>query len=81
MQHVLVAAIIGLLVGHPTTAVHFYRVTASEEVLHLRAVSAALIVTTLEVPVFEEGNLHMMDGWTLLLQGYAKDKLTHALNI
>lgn len=58
MQHVLVAAIIGLLVGHPTTALHSYRVTAAEVVLHLRTVTAALIVTTLEVPVFVESNLH-----------------------
>lgn len=62
MQHVLVAAIVGLLVGHPTAAVHSNRVTAAEVVLHLRTVATALIVATLEVPVFVEDNLHMTDG-------------------
>lgn len=77
VQHVLVATIIGLLVGHPTTTLHFYRVTAAEVGLHLRTVTAALIVTTLEALVFVEDNLHMTDGWTLLSQGYAKNKPTH----
>lgn len=57
VQHVLVATIVGLLVGHPTTAVHFYRVTAGEVVLHLGTVTTALIVTTLEVLFLVEDNL------------------------
>lgn len=68
VQHVLVAGIIGLLVGHPTTALHSYWVTTAEVVLHLRIVTAALIVTTLEVPVFVENNLRTRDSWTLLPQ-------------
>lgn len=78
VQHVLVAAIIGLLVGHPTTTLHLYRVTAAEVALHLRAVTTALIVTTLEVPVFVEDNLHMMDGFVLSPK---QDKLTHTLYV
>lgn len=62
VQHVLIPRIVGLLVGHPATTVNFYGVTADEEVLHLRAVTTALIVTTLEVPVFIEDNLRMTDG-------------------
>lgn len=66
MQHVLVAAIIWLFVGHPATALNSYRVTAAEVVLHLGAVSTALVVTTLEVPVFIEDNLHRTDGSALV---------------
>lgn len=75
VQHVLVAAIVGLLVGHPTTAIHLYRVAAAEVVLHLRTVTTALIVTTLEVPVFVEDNLQAMDGRMLSPQR----QLLHAL--
>lgn len=57
MQHVLVSAIVGLLVGDPAAALHSYGVTTAEVVLHLRAVTAAFIVTALEVPVFVEDNL------------------------
>lgn len=57
MQYVLVATIVGLLVGYPTAALHSNRVTAAEVALHLRAVTTALVVTTLEVPVFVEDNL------------------------
>lgn len=57
MQHVLIAAIVGFLVGHPAAALHSYGVTAAEVVLHLRTVTAAFIVTALEVPVFVEDNL------------------------
>lgn len=64
MQHVLVASIIGLLIGYPATTLNSYGVAATEEVLHLGAVAAALMVTTLEVPVFIENNLHMTDGRT-----------------
>lgn len=62
MQHVLVATIVGLLVGNPTAAVHSYRVAAAEVVLHLGAVTTALIVTALEVSVFVEDYLQPMDG-------------------
>lgn len=64
VQHVLVASIIGLLIGHPATTLNSYGVAATEVVLHLRAVTAALMVTTLEVPVFIEDNLRTTDGWT-----------------
>lgn len=57
VQHVLVSAIVGLLVGDPAAALHSYGVTAAEVVLHLRTVTAAFVVTTLEVPVFVEDNL------------------------
>lgn len=58
MQHVLIASIVWLLVGHPTAALHSYRVAAAEVVLHLGTVTTALIVTTLEVPVLVKDNLH-----------------------
>lgn len=67
MQHVLVPCIVWLLVGHPATAINSYRVTAAKVVLHLGAVTAALKVTTLEVPVFIEDNLHVADGSTLVI--------------
>lgn len=57
VQHVLVSAIVGLLVGHPAAALHSDGVTAAEVVLHLGTVTAAFVVTTLEVPVFVEDNL------------------------
>lgn len=57
MQHVLISAIVGFLVGHPAAALHSYGVTAAEVVLHLGTVTAAFIVTALEVPVFVEDNL------------------------
>lgn len=57
MQHVLIPAIVGFLVGHPAAALHSYGVTAAEVVLHLGTVTAAFIVTALEVPVFVEDNL------------------------
>lgn len=57
MQHVLVSTVVGLLVGHPAAALHSYGVTAAKVVLHLGAVTAAFVVTTLEVPVFVEDNL------------------------
>lgn len=57
MQHVLVSAVVGLLVGDPAAALHSYGVTAAEVVLHLGTVTAAFVVTTLEVPVFVEDNL------------------------
>lgn len=57
VQHVLVPAIVGLLVGDPAAALHSDGVTAAEVVLHLGTVTAALVVTTLEVPVFVEENL------------------------
>lgn len=61
MQHVLVAAIVGLLVSHPAAALHSYRVAAAEVGLHLGAVTCALIVTTLEVPVFVEDYLRTVE--------------------
>lgn len=57
MQHVLISTIVGFLVGHPAATLHSYGVTAAEVVLHLRTVTAAFIVTALEVPVFVEDNL------------------------
>lgn len=61
MQHVLISAIVGFLVGHPAAALHSYGVTAAEVVLHLGTVTAAFVVTALEVPVFVEDNLQ--DGY------------------
>lgn len=62
MQHVLISRIVRLLVGHPATTLNSYGVTAAKEILHLRGVAAALIVATLEVPVFIKDNLHITDG-------------------
>lgn len=51
----------GLLIGHPTPALYPYWVAAAEVVLHLRTVTAALIVATLEVAVLVEDNLCVTD--------------------
>lgn len=66
VQHVLVSAIVRLLIGHPAAALHSYRVTAAEVILHLGTVAAALIVTPLEVPVLVKDNLHTMDEHLML---------------
>lgn len=57
VQHVLVAAVVGLLVGHPAAALHSDGVAAAEVGLHVGTVTAALVVTAQEVPVFVEGDL------------------------
>ena len=63
VQHVLVAVIIGLLVGHPIATVHFDGVTATEVAVQLGTVTAALVVTALEVAVLVEDNLHVQETW------------------
>lgn len=63
VQHVLVAAVVGLLVGHPAAALHSDGVAAAEVGLHVGTVTAALEVTALEVPVFVEGDLCEGDCW------------------
>ena len=62
VQHVLVASVVGFLVGHPAAIVHLYGVTAAEVVVHLSKVAAALIMTALEVLVLVEYNLEKRDG-------------------
>ena len=57
MQHVLVAAIIRLLIGHPTATLHPYGVTATEVVVHLCTVTTALKMMSLKVPVLVEDYL------------------------
>lgn len=63
VQHVLVASVVGLLVGHPAAALHSDGVAAAEVGLHVGTVTAALEVTALEVPVFVEGDLREGDRW------------------
>lgn len=62
VQHVLVASVVGLLVGHPTATFHLYGVTAAEVVVHLSTVAAALIVPALEVLILVEDYLEERDG-------------------
>lgn len=62
VQHVLVASVVGFLVGHPTATVHLYGVTAAEVVVHLSTVAAALIVPALEVLILVEDYLEERDG-------------------
>lgn len=50
-QNVLVAGVVGLLVQHPTAALHLYGVAAAEVGVHVRAVGVALIGAALEVSV------------------------------
>lgn len=57
-QHVLVASVVGLLVGHPATAVHADGVTAGEVSVCVGAVAAALIVAAFKVPALVEDYLN-----------------------
>ena len=57
VQHVLVAVVVGLLVGHPAAALHLDGVAAADVAVHLGAVDAALIVAALEVLVLVKDDL------------------------
>ena len=57
VQLVLVAVVVGLLVGHPAAALHLDGVAAADVAVHLGAVDTALIVTALEVLVLVKDDL------------------------
>ena len=56
-QDVLVAHVVGPFVQHPAAALHPDGAAAAEEGAQVRAVAAALIALTLEVPVLKEYDL------------------------
>ena len=56
-QEVLVAHVVGSLIDHPVTTVHPDGVAAVEVGMQVRALAAALIGATLEVPVLVENYL------------------------
>ena len=56
-QHVLVARVVGLLVGHPAARVHADGVAVGDVRVHVGAVDVALVVTALEVPSLVEDDL------------------------
>ena len=56
-QNILVARVVGLLVGHPAARVHADGVAVGDVRMHVSAVDIALIVTALEVPALVEDDL------------------------
>lgn len=56
-QDILVAGVVGELVQHPAATLHLNGVAVAEVRAQVRAVSAALIASALEVLILEKYNL------------------------